>query len=64
MEALCIVGGNYKKKIHLMLIWAPLIPVTRWSCSQQSLVSVEGSTAAPPSSWDKGCQDKHHIGNV
>ena len=23
-----------------------------------------GSTPAPPSSWDKGCPGKHHIGNV
>ena len=23
-----------------------------------------GSTAVPPSSWDKGCPDKHHIENV
>ena len=48
----------------VMLISAPLIPATRWSCSQQSLLSARGPRD-PPSSWDKGCPDKHHdIGNV
>ena len=27
-------------------------------------MGVRGSTAFPPSSWDKVCSDKHHIGNV
>ena len=35
-----------------MLFWAPLIPATRWSCSQQSLLSAVGLTAVPPSSWN------------
>ena len=26
----------------MVLIWAPLIPATRWSCSQQSLLSTGG----------------------
>ena len=44
----------------LMLIWAPLIPATRWTW---------GSTAAPPrisdnKGGDKGYPDKHHIGNI
>ena len=54
----------------VMLIWAPLIPATRWSCSQQTLLSAWGgggggeATSAPPSSWDKGYPDKHNIGYV
>ena len=37
-----------------------LIPATRWSCRQQSYQV----NAAPPSSWDKECLGKHHIGDV
>ena len=33
-----------------------------------SILGVKGhiswESAAQPSSWDKGCPDKHHIGNV
>ena len=42
-----------------------LFTATRWSCSQPPANTISwGLTAAPPSSWDKGCPDKHHIGNV
>ena len=34
--------------------------ITRWSCSQQSLLSDGGL----PSSWEKECPDKHHAGNI
>ena len=28
---------------------------------QSAVIAISwGSTAAPPSSWDKGCPDKHH----
>ena len=46
----------------VILIWAHLIPATRWSCSQQSLLSA-GLTLAPSSSSDKGCRDEHHMSN-
>ena len=32
---------------------------------QSAVIAISrGSTAAPPSSWDKGCPDKHHIPNL
>ena len=42
-----------------MRSWGPLIPATRWSCSQPKLIAMTAN-AAPPSGWDKGCPDKHH----
>ena len=47
----------------VMLILAPLIPATRWSCSQQSLLSAGGQLQLYlVSGWQR--PDKHHIGNV
>ena len=32
---------------------------------QSAVIAINlGLTAVPPSSWDKGCPDKHYIGNV
>ena len=36
------IGDDALSTKPVMLIWAPLIPATRWSCSQQSLLSVGG----------------------
>ena len=42
------------------LICAFLVPTSR-----SAVIAVSwGSTAAPPSRWDKELTDKHHIGNV
>ena len=35
-------GDDALSNILVMLIWAPLITFTRWSCSQQSLLSAGG----------------------
>ena len=40
----------------LCLSGHPLIPATRWSCSQQPLLGVDCSSTY--SSWDKGCRDQ------
>ena len=59
-----ILGDNALSTNPVMLIWAHLIPSTRWSLQSTVFAVNWGPTAAPPSSWDKGWQDKHVIGNV
>ena len=59
----CTPGGNISPYtiVNVMHIWAPLIPATRWSCSQPPDDSNDCRllTAAPPGSWGTGCPDKH-----
>ena len=46
----------------LMLI--PLSQLLVGPALNSDIFISQGVTAAPPSSWDKGCPDKHHIGHL
>ena len=41
---------------YVMLIWAALSQLLGGAAVDASLIAM----AVPPSSWDKGCPDKHH----
>ena len=48
----------------VMLILALLIPATRWSCSQQPLLSAGGRLQHHLVAGIRGVSDMYHIGNI